>query len=459
VDPQTPPAVSATSILAAVRCPRCDASLDVSAAHIVCAACGQRYPRLGSIPVLFREPDTYLAIVGQQLRDLAAQIDTTWRALESQVRAPDVLPRTRARCEALLSAARQQHSDIAELLTPLLPPATPKPIPATVNVPSLLTNIHYLFRDWGWPPFDDDENARTLAAVRRVLGPGSTGTTLVLGAGACRLASDLHRAGGATETVALDIDALLVAAAGEIMRGGVARMTEGYADINEDERPSTRWTLRAHQPTGDAFHLMLADGLDPPFAPDTFDTVVTPWFIDAIPSDLRDAITVASTLLRRAGRWVSIGPLRYASDVPIARRFSREEVFELVERAGLRLSAWEASTWPSLVSPQTGRGRMEWVVAFCAVKDGDEPQRDAPNSPPAWILFGHLPIPTIDRVPLLAPGDPLSRLVLDAIDGFRTLDDVTVIVSGQVGGSGFSRRQLREAVRRCLADLHPAMRQ
>jgi hypothetical protein len=456
VDAQTPPAADAMSILTAVRCPRCAATLDLATARIVCAACGQHYPRLGSIPVLFREPDTYLAIVGQELRDLAAQIDTTSRALESQVRAPDVLPRTRARCDALLIAARQQHSDIADLLTPLLPPATPRPIQATVNVPSLLTNIHYLFRDWGWPPSGDDENARTLAAVLRVLGSGSIGTTLVLGAGACRLASDLHRIAGATETIALDIDALLVAAAGVIVRGGTARMTEGYADINEDERPSTCWTLRAPQPVGDGFHLMLADGLDPPFAPTTFDTVVTPWFIDAIPSDLRDAITVASTVLRPSGRWVSVGPLRYASDVPIARRFSREEVFELVERAGLRLSAWESSTSPSLVSPQTGRGRVEWVVAFCAVKDGDDPQRGALNSPPSWILFGHIPIPTFDHVPL-APSDPLSRLVLDAIDGSRTLDGVTEIVAGRVGGSGFSRGHLREAVRRCLADLHPAV--
>ena len=60
---------------------------------------------------------------------------------------------------------------------------------------------------------------------------------------------------------------------------------------------------------------------------------------------------------------------------------------------------------------------------------------------------------------LFAPSDPLGRLVLDAIDGSRTLDGVTEIVAGQVGGSGFSRRDLREAVRRCLADLHPAVRQ
>ena len=38
------------------------------------------------------------------------------------------------------------------------------------DAPSLLTNLHYLFRDWGWPAAPPDENARTLASVRRVLG-------------------------------------------------------------------------------------------------------------------------------------------------------------------------------------------------------------------------------------------------------------------------------------------------
>lgn len=451
--------MNAASILSTVRCPRCLAALDVCGTLIDCTGCGQHYPRLGSIPVLFREPDAYLAIIGQQLRDLAAQVEHTARALDSQIRAPDVLSSTRARCEALSRASRQQYSDVAELLTPLLQPVMPqRSAQTTTNTPSLLTNLHYLFRDWGWPRSADDENTRTLAAILRVLGPGPIGRTVVLGAGASRLASDLHQHAGATETMAVDIDALLVAAAGVIVHGGTAHLTEGYADINELAQPATRWALRAEEPVAEGFHLLLADGLHPPFAASAFDTVVTPWFIDAIPSDLRDAIRVACRLLRPDGRWVSIGPLRYASDVPITRRFSREEVFELAERAGLHVSAWEADTRPSLVSPQTGRGKLEWVIAFCARKESAGRETRHAGDPPDWIMFGDLPIPTFAGQQLLAPHDPLSRIVVDAIDGERTLDVITELVAARLARSEFPRRQLREAVRQAVADIHPALR-
>jgi SAM-dependent methyltransferase len=322
-------------------------------------------------------------------------------------------------------------------------------------VPSLLTNLHYLFRDWGWPAVPDDENAKTLAAARRGLGNEPIGRTVVIGAGACRLASDLHCEAGASETVAVDIDALLLVAAERVLRGETVQLTEGYVDINELERPAASWTLHAPAPADDRFHLVLADGLRPPFPAATFDTVVTPWFIDAIPSDLRDAIGMVARLLRHGGRWVCIGPLRFNPDVPIARRFSREEVFDLAARAGLPIVRWEAATQPSLVSPQTGRGKLEWVITFCAIRSKPiDNARD--EDPPSWLLFGHMPVPVFDSGP--APEDALSRLVFAAIDGRKTLDELTDVVAAEVGGAAFSRHQLRDAVRQCIADRYRSAR-
>ena len=55
---------------------------------------------------------------------------------------------------------------------------------------------------------------------------------------------------------------------------------------------SRRWTLSA--PSGplraEVFHFFLANGTEPPFADQTFDTVVTPWFIDQVPTDLEDLL-------------------------------------------------------------------------------------------------------------------------------------------------------------------------
>lgn len=458
-EPRQSVRTSAGSILETVTCPGCGFALDVRADPISCAPCGRQFPRLGSIPVLFSEPDTYIAVVRRQLAELREQVDQTAIALEQQLHAADVLPLTKARCEALRGASRQQHSDIAALLEPLIPPATREAAEVRESVPSLLTNVHYLFRDWGWPAAPDDENERAVAALMRVIGDQPFGRALVLGAGACRLAYDLHRQGRGAETIALDIDPLLLAAARAVIRGGTVPMTEAYAELNELGRPATRWMLKAPEALSeDRFHFLLADGLNPPFAECTFDTVVTPSFIDAIPSDLRDAVAAVHRLLRPAGRWLSLGPLRYTPQVPITRRFAREEVFDLAERGGFRMGAWEAHSSPSLVSAHTGRGKVEWVMAFCAVKESVEVDEGGQQTagPPAWLLFGHVPIPAFEGQGLLRSDDPLARLVISAIDGRRTLDDVTALVLSEIAQSGLSRRQVREAVRQCVADLHPA---
>jgi SAM-dependent methyltransferase len=352
-------------------------------------------------------------------------------------------------------ASQRQHDEIAALLSPLMSSLGGQPAGSRDRpLPSLLTNLHYLFRDWGWPSAPEDENARSLDAARRVLGGEAMGRALVLGAGACRLASDLHREENASETVAIDIDALLLVVAERVLRGGTVDLTESYIDINEAARPSTTWTLRAAVPADERLHLVLADGLHPPFPAASFDTVVTPWFIDAIPSDLRDAISTVARLLRPGGRWVCTGPLRYAADVPIARRFSREEVFVLAARAGLPIARWEAGTQPSLLSPQTDRGKLEWVMTFCGVRSPADDSGSA--DPPGWLLFSHLPIPVLDWG--AAPGDALSRMVLQAIDGQRTLDDLTDLVAAEIAGATFSRQQLREAVRESVADRYRSAR-
>jgi Methyltransferase domain len=58
-----------------------------------------------------------------------------------------------------------------------------------------------------------------------------------------------------------------------------------------------------------AFVLVLADGLDPPFADASFDTVLTPWFIDQVPDDVRLLTGAIHRVLKPSGCWVNHGPL------------------------------------------------------------------------------------------------------------------------------------------------------
>ena len=131
------------------------------------------------------------------------------------------------------------------------------------------------------------------------------------------------------------------------------------------------WILSASAgPLGDdVFHFFFANGMAPPFRNGTFDTVVTPWFIDQVPTDLPAFLARVRGVLKPGGRWINHGPLIYPVDAPLARCFSREEVFELASRAGFRIDKWSSQSAPHLVSPLSGRGKIEWVLTFGAVSE------------------------------------------------------------------------------------------
>ena len=53
---------------------------------------------------------------------------------------------------------------------------------------------------------------------------------------------------------------------------------------------------------------------------------------------------------------------------------------------------------------------------------------------------------------------PAVQVVVSAIDGRRTLDDIAALVAGKSRKPGVPMKRIREAVRQCLAEVHPACR-
>jgi SAM-dependent methyltransferase len=353
-----------------VVCPRCRAALDVRASTIECAACGQAYPRLASIAVLVPRPDAHIEHWRRQLGLIVAQANETRKLLAAQAEERGIRQGAQARLRSLARGVGEQGDDIAAVLGPVLggplPPSPDGGLPRGV-----VDYIPYLYRDWAWSEGNHEENRWALDAIRSVTGERALGRTLVVGAGACRLAYDLHRSLGVSETSAVDIDPYLLVFAEAVVRGGTVKLVESTANVQEIERIGRSWTLAA--PFGpladDVFHFFLANGLEPPFADSAFDTIVAPWFIDQVPTDLPAFLRKLHGLLAPGGRWIHHGPLIYRPEAtPIALRFSREEVFDLAADAGFRVGRWEAASRPYLVSPLTGRGKVEWVVTFEALR-------------------------------------------------------------------------------------------
>jgi SAM-dependent methyltransferase/uncharacterized protein YbaR (Trm112 family) len=454
------PQGGAESVLAAVRCPRCASLLDARARHIVCPGCRQPYPLLGEIPVLLSEPGAYLESVRKQRTLLEMNAQQTLGRIQEELRGPEALPVTRARCVAMMDALRAQLSDVRAILDPLLPPASGQHGEITNRVPATIEYLHYLYRDWGWPAEADGENERALALLESVAGERPLGRMLVIGAGGCRLAYDLHRLRGG-ETVVIDIDPLLFSVAHAVVRGGSVVVREANLEIGELRQSSRKWVLSAQHGALDAdrFHFMLADGIEPPFSAAAFDTVLTPWFIDQGPGDVRDFVSTVYRLLAPGGRWLNMGPLLYEPAVPMTLRFGREELFDLAGRAGFRVDHSSTDSAPYLVSRLNGRGKVEWVLAFSATKLYPYPAAPSQvEGPPSWLIFNHLPVPTFAGQSLAWSGAAGYHLVISAVDGRRTIDDIARLIAAQAREASVTLSDIRSAVRQCLIEVHPECR-
>ena len=349
-------------------CPLCRRRLDTA---FDCLACALSYPRLGSsIRVLLPSPAEKVDHWRRQLGLVLQQASETIRALAAQAGASGAGSATRARLQSLARSIADQADDVAAVLGPVV--GGPLPPREGVGLPRGAADyLNCLFRDWAWSDGRDEENGRSLAAIRRLTEGRDLGRTLVLGAGGCRLAYDLHNHCGATETAVVDIDPFLLAMAETIVRGSAVGLTETSANAPEVDPVSRRWTLSAPSgPLGaEVFHFFLADGTEPPFADESFDTVVTPWFIDQVPTDLEDLLRRLHGLLVPGGRWINHGPLIYRPDtLPIVRWYARQEIFDLAGAVGFRAGAWENASQPHFVSPLTGRGLIENVLTFSALR-------------------------------------------------------------------------------------------
>jgi LSD1 subclass zinc finger protein len=351
--------------IADVVCPGCRRPLDLRAEIVECSACGQRYPRVGGMAVLLPSAAEHVELWRGQLGLLLERGQQTLEGLTEAGAAAGLSAATGARLRGLGQAVREQVADVAAILGPALGGAG---APSGGLPRGVVEYIGYLYRDWGWPSAGYRENDVVLATLEKLLIGRKLGRTLVLGAGACGLAYELHLRFGGVQTLAVDIDPYLLVIAERVVRGASVRLTEASVKVMDGAELSRTWSLSA--PSGalgpDAFQCLFADGTRPPFADASFDSVVTPWFIDQVPRDLPAFITELSRLLRPGGTWLNHGPLIYPETIPFERRYAQAELFELLAERGFALLGSSRASERYLVSPLSGAGKVEAVLSFLA---------------------------------------------------------------------------------------------
>ena len=307
------------------------------------------------MPWLLPAPDLALAEWRGRLHAMTTHLKRQAAQYRAALR-PDVTrPTTRNRLKLLAMACSDHARRLQALLAPLETEAEPAaaatyaalaPVVATAQgLASYYPNVH---RDWVW---GEEENQAALAAVRSALGSVRPERLLVLGCGAGRLPYDLHAILHPTATIAVDINPLLMAVARRMYAAERVDLYEFPIAPRDLASHALLRTLTAPARAEPGLHLVFGDAKQPPFAPGSFDTVVTPWLVDVVDTDLESLAAIVNSLLAPGGRWVCTGTLFFQQADPAQAVLERGGTGD---RSGRRLRVAPAANVAPAVPGVTG---------------------------------------------------------------------------------------------------------
>jgi hypothetical protein len=266
---------------------------------------------------MFADPEATLGEWRGRLQFSLQQLSHEALRLEAELKQEDLRPLAKRRIERYKKATESHRRSLQKLLQPVDVQsmqgnyesylALRTRLPADQALNTYYANVH---RDWAW---GDEENNASLNQIRAVVQESAElGKVLVIGAGASRLAYDLHMQMDCTATIAMDFNPLLLLIAKAVTRGDTLKMYEFPIAPKSLEDDAVLRSLGAPEVVREEFHFVLGDALRPPFAPGSFDTVVTPWLIDIVTEDLPVLAERINGLLRNDGRCINFGSLAFA---------------------------------------------------------------------------------------------------------------------------------------------------
>jgi hypothetical protein len=387
------------------------------------------------MPWMFAEPEAALSEWRGRLQFALQKISHEISGLEMELKDDTVQSLARRRLERFKKALGVHRRSLQNLLRPVeMQPlignvetylALRTRLPSDHGLNTYYANIH---RDWVW---GEAENAASLKQIRAVLHDhADLGNVLVLGAGAGRLAYDVHTNITCASTVALNFNPLLMLVAKTVTGGESLKLHEFPIAPLALEDDAILRTLSAPEPVDDNFHLVFGDALRPPFADNSFDTVITPWLIDVITEDLPIFGARINNLLKENGRWVNFGSLAFSSPQR-SRCYSPEETKTIVAEAGFSAPYVSQATIPYMCSPASRHGRQERVFTFSAYKERavDKPERH--KSLPDWIVTGKEPVPLSPSFKQQAMTTQIYSFIMSLIDGKRSIKEMAAVLEKQ----------------------------
>lgn len=350
------------------------------------------YPIINGVPWLLPNPQNSLTDWGIKLNHFNQVLLSEIQSLEKDVTRSTGA--TQERLNRLLTAKQVFIRRVSELLLPVVSAkagtknaydALHDRAPTTQNLLSYEAN---LYRDWVW---GEEENRITADLIYSHMQGLKCDKLAVLGAGAGRLAIDIHKKCLPQITVATDINPLLVMAAEYLLQD----QTFSFYEFPLQPR-KTEFVAVEHQIKGEAkpkgFHFLFSDVTKPCFKHAAFDSVLTPWFVDIQPLEFGRFLQQLNQYIPIGGHWINFGSLVF-NQKRDTLCYSIEEVIEIAHTKGFKIENIQEHDIPYLKSPYNAGHRMEHVWSWSAQKIADVEPLKLTQNLPAWLLDDKQPIP------------------------------------------------------------------
>lgn len=347
--------------------------------------------------------------------------------MQAQLERSDLVPATLDRIREALAIAEQSLASIEGLMARYgLQPEYQEQF-QHLSLGPISEYYHHILQDWAW---GDEAIKQRLAPILAIAPPEPIGTLVALGAGAGRLSWELHQRLRPAQTLACDINPLLLAAGHSLIK-----KQQGFDFFELNSFPqiglarSACFSLpaaRNAEGNNHNWHALAADVWHMPLKEHSADVILTAWFIDVHGGDNRQLIRQIYQWLKPGGLWINSGPLLYPKNTPLEHKYDRQELLQLISLAGFSWQAERLDSQVHLSSPINVRQQTEQAWTFCARKP-TSPNPPPTDLPPAWLIYHQLPVPGCFTPQ--SDSHPLIERIVQAVDGTRSIEQLTALTA------------------------------
>jgi SAM-dependent methyltransferase len=407
-----------------------------------------KYPKVGGIPWLFPDPKHVLSHWRERIEML----------LQTRAHEIEELKQSQKSSESKLAKQRIENlrqSKILqlELLKKILEPLKSGKKLSLAKIQALGYKLPFnqgllgyfpnMARDWGISHTGlENENRILFEATKHFLPEEWTSTPnqtaihiAVLGCGAGRLPYDLAKLFPKSKVVAIDINPLLLFTAKRMNSG--EKLSGIFPAFSPKDRMNPALEIQLSAPAGPAENLefAFADVYALPFQCGSFDLVVTPWLVDILPRKFSHLTSSLAQVSKPYGKWINLGAWFFNFQNE-DENISLEEAEEIGQKTGWQPQGSQLFETPYLQTDIDSHRRFETMTGFIWERTAEPVRYDSIwrfADKAEWLLDPNLPIP---RLPAFQQSiESLSTMtwVLSQVDGKRSLNELTSILSTSSG--------------------------